>query len=195
MEFKIILYGDFGVGKTALTYRLLRNGFDPDGSSTIGASFSAWKPEIVQGDISQRVTFGIWDTAGQERFHTLLPLYLRDADAVIHCWDYNVQFDPKKALEMYTKAKDHAPECLYYFVMTKTDKNEKNRAYNQTAECWVKDKELAGCYYTSSLSGFGVRELFTEIARTLVKTRPLKQDNTIIDVSKDPVIDEKKCCN
>lgn len=29
----------------------------------------------------------IWDTAGQERFHSLAPLYYRDADAALLVYD------------------------------------------------------------------------------------------------------------
>ncbi len=31
--------------------------------------------------VMQQVEVALWDTAGQERFHSLAPLYYRDADA------------------------------------------------------------------------------------------------------------------
>lgn len=193
MEFKIILYGDYSVGKTALSIRLLRDTFDAEGCvSTIGASFSTWRPEITRGDITQKVNFGIWDTAGQERFNTLLPLYLRDADAVIYCWEYNTPFDQAKAERMYKRAKDHSDDCLFYFVMTKVDKCRDKRYYNQEVETWVKDNGLQGCFYTSSQSGFGVKDLFTEIARTLVRTKPPKEKPEVINITKSS--ETNKCC-
>ncbi len=33
------------------------------------------------------VIFQVWDTAGQERFHSLIPMYLRDAKAAIVVYD------------------------------------------------------------------------------------------------------------
>lgn len=34
-----------------------------------------------------QVEVSIWDTAGQERFHSLAPLYYRDADAALLVYD------------------------------------------------------------------------------------------------------------
>ena len=87
IDFKLTLYGDYGVGKTSLTTRLLRDDFNEDSLSTIGASFATWKPDLVKDEDSRQLRFGIWDTAGQERFNNLIPMYLRNADAVFNCWD------------------------------------------------------------------------------------------------------------
>jgi Ras-related protein Rab-5C len=81
LPMKITFLGDASVGKTSLVSRLARNHFANDHHSTIGAAFCVLK-------VQQR-TYHIWDTAGQERYHSLIPLYLRDAAIVMIVYDIN----------------------------------------------------------------------------------------------------------
>nr|QBK88238.1 MAG: Ras-related GTPase [Marseillevirus LCMAC202] len=178
-DFKLTLYGEFGAGKTSLTNRLLHNNFNYS-QSTIGASFMSWKPDLKHQDQSSRVNFGIWDTAGQERFSNLLPMYLRNADAVFYCWDYNTPFNRETANNMYTNAKEHSPNCLFYLVLTKIDKTKDDDIVKTDAELFAKDKEIDGIFYTSSLTGDGVQDLFIATARKLLsKLRAARFPNTI----------------
>lgn len=169
IDFKIILCGEYGAGKTSLTVRLLRKDFNNYSPSTIGASFITWNPDLVKAEQEpQRVNFGIWDTAGQERFNSLLPMYLRNADAVFFCWDYTIPFDIFTANAMYVKAKDQSPYCHFYLVHTKIDKDQ-NFTPCAAAEEWVEEKQLEGHFYTSSLTGDGVQDLFINMAKNLLK--------------------------
>lgn len=79
---KIAILGDSGVGKTCLVNRLVFNMYINYNSSTIGAAYVTYR-------VNDNFTFDIWDTAGQERFHSLLPLYLRNANIIIIIIDIN----------------------------------------------------------------------------------------------------------
>ena len=63
-RFKIMMLGDAGVGKTALTRRFARNEFDFDYITTLGIDFME---KIVDVD-GVKVKLQVWDTAGQERY-------------------------------------------------------------------------------------------------------------------------------
>ena len=123
-DFKITLYGEYGVGKTSLTRRLLHKNFNAQSPSTIGAAFMTWKPDLVKSEERRTMSFGIWDTAGQERFNSLLPMYLRKSDAIFYCWDYNNPFDSKIVDPMYDRAIEYSPDCHFYLVITKIDEIE-----------------------------------------------------------------------
>lgn len=182
IDFKIILCGDYGAGKTSLTVRLLRNTFNNYSSSTVGASFMTWRPDFIEQDpdIQRKLTFGIWDTAGQERFKSLMPMYLRASDAVFYCWDYTDPFDTDVADEMYTSAKTHSPDCHFYLVYTKIDTSSYFEPCT-IAEKWVDEKQIEGHFYTSSLTGEGVQELFTTMAKNLAPlTKPVIQQTVNI---------------
>lgn len=73
LNYKIVIIGDSGVGKTCLMYRLIKNTYYEQNNSTIGAAY--FKENINYKDKS--FTLDFWDTAGQERFRSLLPIYFR----------------------------------------------------------------------------------------------------------------------
>ena len=78
-----MLIGDSGVGKSNLLSRFTRNEFNLDSKSTIGVEFAT---RSIQVD-SKTIKAQIWDTAGQERFHSLAPMYYRNAQAAVVVYD------------------------------------------------------------------------------------------------------------
>ncbi len=190
-DYKIILYGDYGVGKTSLTMRLLKNTFDDNYQSTIGASFLAWRPESIGTEINTK-SFGLWDTAGQERFSNLLPMYLRNADAVLYCWDRTVLFSETQARNKYNIAKEYSANCYFYLVMTKIDLT--TDFYRcKDAELWAKEMELNGVYYTSAFNGEGVLELFNDMANKIVTTPIIANPPDTIKINTEREC-SKTCC-
>jgi len=84
--FKVVLLGDFGVGKTSFGVRITEDRFDETTRATIGvAHFTAH----VLDSFFRRTTLEIWDTAGQERYRSLdnMRMYLRNALAAFVLFD------------------------------------------------------------------------------------------------------------
>lgn len=82
-NFKILVCGDSGVGKTCLINRIEKDEFNPYHNSTIGVDFISTK--IPVNNINYKVQ--IWDTAGQERFKSLTKSFFRHTHAVIIVFD------------------------------------------------------------------------------------------------------------
>ncbi|CAJ0564031.1 unnamed protein product, partial [Mesorhabditis spiculigera] len=80
---KVVVLGDSGVGKTSLIYRHKFGEINVPFNATIGASFVTCDMD-VKGEQSQ---LQIWDTAGQERFRSMVPMYMRNAEAAILIYD------------------------------------------------------------------------------------------------------------
>ena len=78
-NYKIVIIGDSGVGKTSFMYRLIKNDYLEITNSTIGAAY--FKENINYKDKS--FTLDYWDTAGQERFRSLLPIYFRGVNILL----------------------------------------------------------------------------------------------------------------
>lgn len=84
VEFKVVVLGDKGVGKTCLVLRFIEGYFAANQPSTIGAFFLTKKFTTSDGI---QCKMQIWDTAGQERFRAMAPMYYRNAAAAIICFD------------------------------------------------------------------------------------------------------------
>ena len=67
-QFKIVLLGDSGVGKTSLLSRYMDEGFFFFFPCTINADFKV-KSMTVDQYSSAQIT--IWDTCGQERYRSM----------------------------------------------------------------------------------------------------------------------------
>ena len=73
------------MGKSSLVLRFVKNQFNSDQVTTVGAAFL--QCPVPQEDSDDKIQFGIWDTAGSERFKALAPMYYRGAEAAIVVYD------------------------------------------------------------------------------------------------------------
>ena len=83
-EYKVVMVGDSGVGKTSLVEKFYSGGFNEAQHTTVGAAYVKC---LVSLNDKTSVTLNLWDTAGQERFQSLIPLYLRNALGLIFVFD------------------------------------------------------------------------------------------------------------
>ncbi|KAJ2444260.1 Vacuolar protein sorting-associated protein 21 [Coemansia sp. RSA 2424] len=71
------------VGKSSLVLRFVNDEFQDNKEPTIGAAFLTQKVRLDDSVLK----LDIWDTAGQERFHSLAPMYYRNAQAAVVVYD------------------------------------------------------------------------------------------------------------
>lgn len=95
----IAILGQEKVGKTQLFNRLTGTPFDDRYQATIAATFGV--KSYLQSD-KQEVKLEFWDTSGRERYRSLLPMYYRNAKAII------IVYRDKVSLE---NGKGYVTEC------------------------------------------------------------------------------------
>ncbi|MFQ6636279.1 hypothetical protein Gotur_013512 [Gossypium turneri] len=81
--FKIVIIGDFTVGKSNLLSRYTRNEFNPHSKVTIGVEFQTQS----MGIDSKEVKAQIWDTASQERFCAVTSAYYKGSVSALIVYD------------------------------------------------------------------------------------------------------------
>ena len=118
--FKVILIGQYSVGKSALMNRLCTKTFQNKYNVTVGVEHKT--KEIKIGD--EKVQFQIWDTAGQEKFKSMVRIFFSNVVAVFLTYsiDSRTSFD---CLDSWlSEAKNLAPkEAVYILVGNKNDLN------------------------------------------------------------------------
>jgi len=82
-EFKLVLVGDGGVGKTTLVKRHLTGEFEKKYIPTLGVEVHPLPFDTNVG----RLTFNVWDTAGQEKFGGLRDGYYIQGQCAIIMFD------------------------------------------------------------------------------------------------------------
>jgi len=83
IQVKLVLLGEAAVGKSSIVLRFVSNDFQANKEPTIGAAFLTQKCRLED----RVLRYEIWDTAGQERFHSLAPMYYRNAQAAVVVYD------------------------------------------------------------------------------------------------------------
>ncbi|TFK76955.1 GTP-binding protein ypt5 [Pluteus cervinus] len=93
VQVKLVLLGEAAVGKSSVVSRFVSNEFQPNKEPTIGAAFLTQKCRLED----RVLRYEIWDTAGQERFHSLAPMYYRNAQAAVVVYDVTKASSLEKA--------------------------------------------------------------------------------------------------
>ncbi|XP_074644949.1 ras-related protein Rab-24-like [Tubulanus polymorphus] len=180
---RVILVGEYGVGKTSL-FRRFRDGlFDDEGSplSTIGCDTTT-KSFLIG---NRKIQLELWDTGGMERVSSMNLSYFRGANAAVICYSpmQRVSFDLISDYIIQVEQLSN-PNCRMFICATKWDlydddaSNDSSRRKQCVSSDEITDFEmecsdmLAGSFKTSSKSNLGVDEMFESIAKKLNDTRP-----------------------
>jgi small GTP-binding protein len=167
--FKIVLFGDGGVGKTTLISRYLTGVFRSDSTITIGVDFHVKKVDID----GKRVSLQIWDFAGEERFRFLMPTYVVGASGGIFMYDITRYTSLKNFndwIEIFRKGykgDDHQMPVI--MVGSKLDLEYKRAVSREEAFELAKKNNLHTYIECSSKTGENIEDVFLEIGRIMMK--------------------------
>jgi len=165
-NFKILIIGDAGVGKSSLLLRYCDDKFTDKTLSTIGVDFKT-KMMNVRG---KRIKLSIWDTAGQEKFRTLTSSYYRNAHGVILMYDATNRESFNHILYWLQQVSDQSTyqNVIRMVIGSKLDFPSKQIQVPRTeGEVFAVEHS---CLFEeiSSKSNFGVTSCFEELALSIL---------------------------
>ena len=199
INFKIIIVGDSGVGKSSLLKRAVQNRFDGSYQATIGFEFLLMHFKV--NDLKLKLQ--IWDTCGQEMYRSLVQGFYRNTSLALIVYDVN-QKKSYDALDIWLKdIRQHTEQELPIFIAGNKSDLEKVVPSEEAKIFAVSNRTK---YFTecSAKNGYNVKEIFYEAAKYLYKTyKQFKSQNKLpttgrlkIDADKNKALDtkKKKCC-
>jgi len=176
--YKVVVLGDYSVGKTSIMERYVNNKFSQSYKATIGADFLT-KEKI--NDNGTSVVLQLWDTStGRERFRSLSVVYYRGADAFFIVYDVTNLQSFKHALaykEEIVKQVSGNDGYIVALVGSKKDKDGRQVSFEEAMEI-AKDEFNGNLFEVSAKNGDGIEDLM-EWTFAELKEKAAKQKLTV----------------
>lgn len=195
---KMVIIGNYAVGKSSLLMRFADKTYKDTYTSTIGVDFKIRTLEIN----GKTVKVQIWDTAGQERFKTITLAYYRGCDCAMFVFDVTCQssFDAIKVWqsEMEEHVKSDA-ERIHLLVGNKSDLINKRVVSMENAKQVAKQLGMNYVETSAKLDSDvddAFRMLISDSLRAIIKGRDIVIPNSSDVSSVIPLYEEKnnRCC-
>lgn len=111
--YKVVFVGASHTGKSSLIQRYINNQFSVHTVPSVQSAFF----QKIENINDKEVCFDIWDTAGQERFHSLAPVYYRDANVAIIVFDLTDAGSYTKAKQWLHELRDVHQDKIYMILV------------------------------------------------------------------------------
>ena len=199
INFKIIIVGDSGVGKSSVLKRAVQDKFDESYQATIGFEFLLM--HFIVNDL--KIKLQIWDTCGQEMYRSLVQGCYRNTSLAIVVYDVS-QKKTFEGLEIWLKdIRQHTEQDIPIFVVgNKSDLQKEVQSEN--AKVFAVSNRTNYFTECSAKIGKNVKEIFYEAAKHLYKTYKQFQSRNKLPASgklkigsdDNKALDQKKkkCC-
>lgn len=184
-NYKVVMLGDSGVGKTASVIRLNEQYFRQVTAPTVGSGVFAKVFDTEQG----RIKLTIWDTAGEERYRSFTSLYTQNAAAAIIVYDITDKYTFISIPSWIEALKAITPSCIVFIVGNKLDLEDKRDVeFDKALEwCTVNGYKY---YETSAKTGQNIESLFNDVVCTLAKSNALVMDTRFNNSNEK----QNRCC-
>jgi len=163
LNFKIILIGNIGVGKSCLSLKATKGIFLEEYISTIGFEFYCFNVKVNEKIIKLQ----IWDTCGQEAYRSLIKNFYRNASLAIVV--YSVEdLQSFNDIDIWLKqVKTYgASSCKIFLIGNKIDTENRKVSTEMGIKC--KNDFFFDCFMeTSAKDGINIKELFINCATIL----------------------------
>lgn len=126
-QYKVILLGDGGVGKTSIYDKFTTNTFSGIMSNTLKIEF---RVKTIEIDNQNTVDMQVWDTCGLEKFRTVTRSYYRNNHGCVIIFDITCRDSFNNVMEWYRDLKEYGlKEQIIVIVGNKKDLSGERLVY------------------------------------------------------------------
>lgn len=163
-KYKVIMLGDFSVGKTSLIRRYVENAFDEAYLTTIGVRVSQ-KP-VAPDNNRPGANLLIWDIAGNDGLSTVIHQYIKGSSGAIITGDVTRKETLVYMNKYHALFKEICPDRPVVFALNKTDLLNGGTTPEYVARFQKDVEETTGfrVIFSSAKTGDSVEQIFIEIA-------------------------------
>ena len=172
-EYKIVLLGDFDVGKTSILYRYMHNKFKKD------IQMESQNPEhfqkVIQIDENLKIKLDIWDTAGMEKSGKIFKQYYKDIYGALIIFDLTKKESFNNAKNWLEELKENSPkDVVFCFLGNKSDLvNDREIPYEE-----IKEYTNDNLYYeVSAKTGNNISLAFESLAYNIHEKQIEEENN------------------
>lgn len=166
-NYKIVILGDQFVGKTSILNKFKYENTDEKYTPTIGIDFLT--KNVYLEDKTIRLI--MWDTAGSERFKSLIPSYIKNANAIILAYDITSKSSFNSLDKWLTDIADKVPANAYIIIAgNKLDIESKRQVSVEEVKKFADEKKLE-YIETSAKTGNNIKKLFDTITSSLYDSK------------------------
>ncbi|MBD3230943.1 MAG: GTP-binding protein [Candidatus Lokiarchaeota archaeon] len=166
LAFKLVVVGDYAVGKTTLILNFTEHKFREMYIPTIGVQFSV-KDVKLEDEI---VKLTVWDIAGQDEFKYVRTEFYKGASAIILVYDITRNETLENLQDWYIDVIQNAGEIPLLILGNKCDLEKKRNVSIEDAKKYVKEKKFKNVIdivETSAKTSVNVEDAFIKIAEAL----------------------------
>lgn len=156
---KIVLLGNFGVGKTSLMRRFIDDAFSEDYKVTLGVQI---QKKIVTLKNGKSLSMIIWDVEGNTTVKNVRLSYLLGSSGFIYVFDATRSETFSDLNNEIAFIKESYPDSKLKVIGNKIDLVSK-----QSLIDILKSKDIEYDYLTSAKTGENVNDMFTQLAQEL----------------------------
>ena len=164
--YKILILGDYSVGKTSFLNRYVSNSFLSKTLSTLGVEYVLKNAKMKDGSI---VKLQIWDTVGQERFRTITKSFFKGAHAIVLIFSVIDSDSFNNVRKWITQIRDSADKDVILILAGNKNDCEDRKVDKSEAEELANEFDIK-YFDCSAKTGENINKAFEELIETMVKT-------------------------
>ncbi|KAJ5079889.1 ras family-domain-containing protein [Anaeramoeba ignava] len=174
---KIVLIGDSGVGKTCIAKAFESVEFT-EKEPTIGSEVHS---KAIYCQNGKKVMVHLWDTSGQEKFHSLAPLYYRNAGVIIFVFDPHIP-ETFQNIKTWLNELDQLiiESPIIALASTKHDLDSDILVSEDEIRSTAR-KRNAEIYQTSAKNNDGIQEMFAAVTQEAYDKKKFERLNLYLN--------------
>ena len=183
-NYKVLIIGEAGTGKTCLLTRFTDDKFD-DQDVTTSSYSKTITVDIPECSRMKSITLELFDTAGQERFRTLTSSFYRKSAGIFLVYDVNDESSFKNLANWAKDIEYYAlPKVGKVLLGNKNDLEEK-KVTKDEAEDFAKDKSFEHHFFVSAKTGEGCKEALKKLALLIGENFTMEEEaEGTVDIGK-----------